>query len=101
MAKIDHLMLCSCENSMSLDPESARAAAGAARVSTASSLCLNEVDAVASAFGLNCWHLIMPSLPDELVSSSSISDLYSNYLKAGPDGRELIEHIAKREATGR
>ena len=49
MAKIDHLMLCSCENSMSLDPESARIAAGADKVSTASELCMGEIDTVAKA----------------------------------------------------
>ena len=49
MAKIDHLMLCSCENSMSLDPESARNAAGADKVSTASELCMGEIDTVAKA----------------------------------------------------
>lgn len=59
---------------------------------------LDTVDKLSAAFGLNLWHLIMPNLPDDLISSPSIERLYSFYTSASPEGREYIDRVAKREA---
>lgn len=59
---------------------------------------LDTVDKLAAAFGLNLWHLIMPSLPEDLVRSPSLEKLYRAYIKASPDGREYIDRVAEREA---
>lgn len=65
---------------------------------TEHSVTLDVIDKIASAFGLNGWHLIMPNLPDDLKSSKQIEQLYSNYTAASADGRDMIEKIAEREA---
>ena len=51
MATIDRLLLCSCEGSMSLDPETARAAVGAAAVVSTQALCMDEAEQAVAAFG--------------------------------------------------
>lgn len=66
---------------------------------TQHSVTLDVIDKIASAFGLNGWHLIMPNLPDDLKSSKQIEKLYSDYTKASADGRDMIEKIAEREAS--
>lgn len=50
MARIDRLLLCSCDGSMSVEPESARAAAGAKTVQTVRALCMDQADVAAKAF---------------------------------------------------
>lgn len=62
---------------------------------------LETVEAVAHAFGLEGWHLIMPNLPSELIESQTIAQLYENYRAASAKGRELIDLIAEREASTR
>lgn len=64
-----------------------------------SSATLDTVQALAAAFGLNLWHLIMPNLPDDLKKSPSISRLYASYVRASPEGRKFIEMAAEREAS--
>lgn len=60
---------------------------------------LDKLDMIASAFGLNAWHLILPNLPVELINGGTIERLFSNYLASGQRGREYIDHVAEREAT--
>lgn len=59
---------------------------------------LKTVDAVASAFNLEGWHLIMPSLLSDLDNGSSIAALLRNYDQAEADGKRHILRIAEREA---
>lgn len=60
---------------------------------------LETVDKIARVFGLNLWHLIMPDLPDELLKpNSSIAKLYTSYRDASPEGRNMIDRVAEREA---
>lgn len=59
---------------------------------------LDQVEKVAAAFDLNLWHLIMPGLPADLLSSPSISRLVSHYSKASSRGREYIDRVAEHEA---
>lgn len=63
----------------------------------ASAATLDTLDKIAGAFGLTAWHLIMPNLPDELISSPSMEKLYRSYVSASKEGRALIEHVAERE----
>lgn len=59
---------------------------------------LDTVDKIAEAFGINLWHLVMPALPEELISSPSIEALYNAFKSASPRGREHISLVAEREA---
>ncbi|MDJ0827270.1 MAG: 4Fe-4S binding protein [Rhodobacter sp.] len=49
MAKIERLLLCSCEDSQTVDAETARAAVGADEVLVATGLCAGEVERAAKA----------------------------------------------------
>lgn len=62
---------------------------------------LDTISRLAAAFGLNNWHLIMPNLPDELISSKDLERLYKSYILASQEGREYIVHAAEREAEYR
>lgn len=55
------------------------------------------VDALASAFGLPGWVLLIPDIPIELLDSPDIPLLLQHYLGAGPDGRGLLDKLAERE----
>ena len=59
---------------------------------------LDTVDKIASALGLDPWHLIMQSLPEDLICSPQIETLYSAYKNADPEGRQHITSVAEREA---
>ena len=59
---------------------------------------IDTLDKIAVAFGLQGWHLIVPNLPTELLNSPSIEKLYRSFATASPEGRELIERVAEREA---
>ena len=59
---------------------------------------IETVDRLASAFGLNLWHLIMPNLPDDLLASPSLPRVIDRYAHARPDDRRLIEGVAERAA---
>ena len=59
---------------------------------------LDVVESIATAFGLNLWHLILPTLIDDLSIETSISKVYDAYFKAGPEGRQHILQVSEREA---
>lgn len=59
---------------------------------------LDTVDKLAAAFGVTAWHLIMPNLPDELLSDRKIEQVVSLYVQAEDKVREYIHHVADREA---
>lgn len=56
-------------------------------------------DALASAFGLPGWLLLVPGLSLELLDSHSVLLLVKSFVDAGPEGRELVARLAEREAT--
>ena len=60
---------------------------------------LDKLDLIASAFGLNAWHLILPNLSSELVNGGTIERLFQNFMASDQKGREYINHVAEREAT--
>lgn len=59
---------------------------------------LEVVESIATAFGLNLWHLILPSLIDDLNGGGSIRAVYDAYFKASREGRQHIIQVAEREA---
>lgn len=59
---------------------------------------LDTVDMLANAFGLNLWHMIMPTLIEDLESGSKIEQLYDNYFHSSKRGRDYIQSVAEREA---
>ena len=60
---------------------------------------LDNVDKVASAFGLDGWHLIMPNLIEDLTDGSSItSRVLHNLRHSSREGKEHILRVAEREA---
>lgn len=60
---------------------------------------IETAESLAQAFGLEGWHLIMPGLPSDLVSSPSIEKLMKNFASASTEGRKMISIIAEREAA--
>lgn len=59
---------------------------------------LDTVDKIASAFGLNLWHLIMPKLIEDLESDTSIRLVYEQFFQANDQGKHFILSVAEREA---
>lgn len=57
------------------------------------------LDAVASAFEIPGWMLLLEQIPVELLDSQKIPSLIASYSAAGRDGRLLIETLADREAV--
>ncbi len=58
---------------------------------------LANVEAVAQSFGLALWHLLVPDLPDDLLTSRSIEKVLDCYKEATSEGRATIERIAQGE----
>jgi len=59
---------------------------------------LDTVESIAQAFGLNLWHLIMPTLVDDLQSQTSIRSVYNAFIKSSERGKAFILTVAEREA---
>lgn len=55
--------------------------------------------AVAGAFGVPGWLLMIDRLSADLLDSQKIPLLVASFCNAGPDGRSLIERLAEREAV--
>lgn len=62
-----------------------------------SSPTLDKLEAIAAAFGLTSWQLIMPSLPKELLDSPCIPRILERYASLDDDGREYIDRTLDRE----
>lgn len=62
-----------------------------------SSCTVETAEALAKAFGLKGWHLLIPNLPDELVSSPSLFRLVEAYIHSNAAGREFLDAAANRE----
>lgn len=55
--------------------------------------------AVASAFGISGWMLMLEHMPVELLDSQKLPSLVASYCDSGPDGQALVERLAEREAV--
>lgn len=63
-----------------------------------SSCSVETADALAHAFGLTGWHLLMPGLNVDLLKSKAVQRLLESYLDATPEGQALIDAMAIRES---
>lgn len=61
-------------------------------------ISIDKAEAIAAAYGLEGWHLLLRDLPADLQGSPSISRLVDAYIHSSKDGRDLIDRIADRES---
>ena len=59
---------------------------------------LDSVDAVARAYRLEVWHLLIPDAPLDLLINKRIEKVVDNYVKASETGRDMIHRVSDREA---
>lgn len=60
---------------------------------------IETADKLARAFDLDLWCLFLAELPEDPAVVESIRRLYQSYSVASPEGRELIDKVAEREAA--
>lgn len=63
-----------------------------------SGCAVETADALAHAFGLTGWHLLLPDLTEDLLKSKAVQKLLETYINATPDGKALIDAMALRES---
>lgn len=63
-----------------------------------SSCSVETADALAHAFGLTGWHMLMPGLSEDLLKSKAVQKLLETYINATPEGQALIDAMALRES---
>lgn len=59
---------------------------------------VDVTDAIAKAFGLEGWQLMIPGVKADLAKSGKLSKLMHNYAIASDNGREYIDRVAEQEA---
>lgn len=59
---------------------------------------LDKVEAIARAFDLECWQLLIPGLVTEKSQAEGIKRLFVSYCGASEDGRRHVEAVAVRES---
>lgn len=62
------------------------------------SATLDKIHGAAVAFDVSPWILLLEHFPANHRECNALAQLVENYLGASPDGKELIEQIARREA---
>lgn len=60
---------------------------------------IDTAEQIANVYGLSGWHLISPTLQEDLENSPTLSALVSNYMTASEEGKHHIEQVAEREAA--
>ena len=63
------------------------------------STTVETVTALAGAFGVEPWALLVPGLPPDVAQSPALRILIDNYLHAGPQGRRALDRIGELEAA--
>ena len=58
---------------------------------------LENIAAVAKAFNLEAWHLLVPDQPIEVLASKSMEKLVNNYAKVDSGGRKNLDRISENE----
>lgn len=58
---------------------------------------LDKLERVAGAFGLTAWHLLIPTLPQDIRECHRIGELVADYIVTPQSSREIIYHTAERE----
>lgn len=61
---------------------------------------VDMANAIGKVFGVSGWLMIHPTFKPNL-EGSKLEELTEHYLSAKPDGRQIIEQIAEREAKYR
>jgi transcriptional regulator with XRE-family HTH domain len=57
---------------------------------------VETAEKIANAFGLSGWHLLIPSLPDELLDSPTLSRLVEAYARVNGESRDLINDLTRK-----
>lgn len=65
--------------------------------STIESIRTDTIEKISSYFGLEPYHLLIPDLPIEELTSKRIEKMVENYIQSPIDGRENIVRIAENE----
>jgi hypothetical protein len=55
------------------------------------------IESIAKVFGLEPYHLLIPNLPIDELTSHRIEKMIANYAQSPKDGRENIARIAENE----
>ena len=61
-------------------------------------ISIDNADKIASAYGLDGWHLLLRNLNTDLLGSPRVERLYERYLAASDEGRDYIDAVAERES---
>jgi len=59
---------------------------------------IDQAEAIASAYGLEGWHLLLPNLPHDVAQTKTLSSLVESYIKSSQAGRDNISRVAEFEA---
>lgn len=59
---------------------------------------IDTTDEIAKAFGLNGWHLLMPSLSCDLTKNGRLDKLISDYANCPEQAKNYISMVADRDA---
>ena len=63
-----------------------------------SGCAVETADALAHAFGLTGWHMLMPGLSEDLLKSKAVQKLLETYVNASPEGQAFMDAVAARES---
>ena len=61
-------------------------------------ISVESADIIATAYGLEGWHLLMRNLPAELLSSKKLERLCQRYIASTEESRSYIDAVAERES---
>jgi transcriptional regulator with XRE-family HTH domain len=59
---------------------------------------IEKAEKLARVFGLKGWMLQVPGMPEEVLDSKVLGSIVQSIREASPEGRDLIEKTARREA---
>lgn len=60
---------------------------------------IENIAAVAAAYNLEVWHLLIPNQPIEVLLNKSIETLVHNYNAVDKGGRQNLERISEKEVV--
>lgn len=60
---------------------------------------IENVEAVARAFRLKTWQLLIPGAPLEILLNATIEKVVDNFVHSTIEGRDMITRVAHREAA--
>jgi len=62
------------------------------------SATVEQAGALASAYGLDGWHLLLPNLPHDIAQTKTLSKLVDDYFSSSATGKIHISRVADLEA---